>query len=317
MAANVTLKAHHEPSQFFHLGTYQGSSLDLHIIESTPAFIKFPFRKVRNLILLEGMANRLDGYFILDTGAPYLVLNKTYFRDSQIKAEWLAGGVGGAQSAAFATQIEELKIQELSWTDVEADVLALNHIENKLGAKILGLLGNALFDKYEMEINLEEQVMILHTLDRKGNRIQNPEKCNYRNSKCRGKLKPHSNMILIDAKIAGKKMILCMDTGAEMLVLNKILRKKVLNQVAVDKRMILNGTDGNKIEVLGGTLYELNLPGADLCDIPAIIASLDDMGKAYKIHIDGMIGHSLLEKGVFSVNFVRKEWSFRPFNEDE
>lgn len=305
------------PSQLFHIGTFRGSSLDLHILESTPAYIKFPFRKVRNLILLEGVADQLDGYFILDTGAPYLVLNKTYFRESKIKTEWMAGGVGGTQSAAFSTQIQELKIQELSWTDVNADVLSLSHIENKLGAKILGLLGNALFEKYEMEINLRDQVMILYTLDKKGRRIQHPEKCNYRNSTCRGKLKPHDSMILLEAKIEGKKLTLCMDTGAEMLVLNKVLKKKVLNQVLVDKRMILNGTDGNRIEVLGGVLYELNLPGADLCDIPTIIASLDDMGNAYKIHIDGMIGHSLLEKGIFSVNFVIKKWSFRPFNEEE
>ncbi len=259
----------------------------------------------------------MDGYFILDTGAPYLILNKTYFRDSKIKGEWMAGGVGGAQSAAFATQISELNVQDLLWTDVDADVISLSHIENKLGAKILGLLGNALFDKYEMEINLKEQVMILYTLDKKGNRIQDPEKCNYRNSMCRGKLNPYSNMILMNAKIAGRKLTFCMDTGAEMLVLNKNLKKKVLNQVSVDRLMMLNGTDGNKIEVLAGILFELNLPGADLCDIPAIIASLDDMGKAYNIHIDGMIGHSLLEKGVFSVNFIRKEWSFRPYNEEE
>lgn len=306
-----------EPSHFFHIGTYQGSSLDLHVLESTPSQIIFPFRKVRNLILLEGVADQLDGYFILDTGAPYLVLNKSYFRDSKIKGEWMAGGVGGAQSSAFATQIAELKVQDLTWSDVDADVLSLSHIENKLGAKILGLLGNALFDKYEMEIDLKEQVMILHTLNKRGNRIKEPEKCSYRNSKCRGKLNPNSNMILMHAKIAGKKLTLCMDTGAELLVLNKNLRKKVLNQVNVDKRMMLNGTDGNRIEVLAGVLYELTLPGADLCDVPSIIASLDDMGKAYNIHIDGMIGHSLLEKGIFNVNFVRKEWSFRPYNDEE
>jgi hypothetical protein len=229
----------------------------------------------------------------------------------------MAGGVGGTQSATFATQISELTVQDLSWTDVDADVLPLSHIENKLGSKILGLLGNELFDKYEMEINLKDQVMILHTLDNKGNRIEAPELCNYRNSKCRGKLNAQSNLILMNARIAGKRLTLCMDTGAELLVLNKDLRKKVLNQVEVNKRMMLHGTDGNRIEVLGGILYELNLPGVDLCDVPAIIASLDDMGKAYNMHIDGMIGHSLLEKGIFSVNFVRNEWSFLPYNEEE
>jgi hypothetical protein len=41
-----------------------------------------PFKKVGNLIVVEAQIDSVYGNFILDTGAPGLVLNKTYFRDA-------------------------------------------------------------------------------------------------------------------------------------------------------------------------------------------------------------------------------------------
>src|SRR5215213_6168819 len=40
-----------------------------------------PFTRAGNLILVKAKADEVEGNFILDTGAPYLVLNITYFRD--------------------------------------------------------------------------------------------------------------------------------------------------------------------------------------------------------------------------------------------
>ncbi|MBK7441147.1 MAG: hypothetical protein IPI65_06360 [Bacteroidetes bacterium] len=38
-----------------------------------------PLKRVQNLFLIEARVDSLVGNFILDTGAPHLVLNKTYF----------------------------------------------------------------------------------------------------------------------------------------------------------------------------------------------------------------------------------------------
>src|SRR6476469_529605 len=43
--------------------------------------LTIPIKRSQNLILLEGEIDGQQGNFILDTGAPYLVLNQTYFRD--------------------------------------------------------------------------------------------------------------------------------------------------------------------------------------------------------------------------------------------
>lgn len=39
-----------------------------------------PFTKVGNLMIVKARVDSVEGNFILDTGAPYLVLNLTYFR---------------------------------------------------------------------------------------------------------------------------------------------------------------------------------------------------------------------------------------------
>jgi len=41
-----------------------------------------PIKRAGNLIIVEAQIDTLEGNFVMDTGAPYLVLNATYFRDA-------------------------------------------------------------------------------------------------------------------------------------------------------------------------------------------------------------------------------------------
>jgi hypothetical protein len=54
-----------------------------------------PFRQAGNLIIVEATIDGLRGNFILDTGAPYLVLNATYFRDYEEVAGFAATDITG------------------------------------------------------------------------------------------------------------------------------------------------------------------------------------------------------------------------------
>src|ERR1700744_256110 len=50
------------------------------IISTDSASCIIPFTRMGNLILIQAKADTTTGYFVLDTGAPGLVLNITYFR---------------------------------------------------------------------------------------------------------------------------------------------------------------------------------------------------------------------------------------------
>ena len=64
------------------------------------------FRRAGNLILIKAKADTTEGYFILDTGAPYLVLNMTYFRDypASTELDGVQGGITGATSSLNPTK---------------------------------------------------------------------------------------------------------------------------------------------------------------------------------------------------------------------
>ena len=54
-----------------------------------------PIKRAGNLIIVEAQVDTLEGNFVLDTGAPYLVLNETYFRDAPKIDDQDAGGING------------------------------------------------------------------------------------------------------------------------------------------------------------------------------------------------------------------------------
>src|SRR5688500_9991244 len=76
------------------------SSLNLFFIDpvvtSDSSTCIIPFSRAGNLILLRAKADTTEGNFILDTGAPGLVLNITYFRNySDYTQDGESGGLTG------------------------------------------------------------------------------------------------------------------------------------------------------------------------------------------------------------------------------
>ena len=76
------------------------------IITSDSASFTIPFTRAGNLILVRTSADTATGYFVLDTGAPGLVLNITYFRGYAGSASPDGGGVTGDVIAPATTTID-------------------------------------------------------------------------------------------------------------------------------------------------------------------------------------------------------------------
>ena len=97
-----------------------------------------PLKRVQNLFLIEARVDSLVGNFILDTGAPHLVLNKTYFSGGRLaEGNTASYGITGGGSTVLNTTIDSLILQELFYTNVDADIVNLGHLEDARGVKIL------------------------------------------------------------------------------------------------------------------------------------------------------------------------------------
>lgn len=276
-----------------------------------------PIRRVQNLIVVEARINDVVGNFILDTGCPLLVLNKTYFRKGyEIRDRVEANAANGQAGPVMRSGTNNLQIRELYFEKIAADLSDLGHIENQRDIKILGLLGVGLFTSFEVVIDLHKSVIYLHKVDETGN-VPPSEKVIHTQEILNVPFSLIRNIITVEATIAGKTMTFCVDTGAESNAISNLVSSKILSTFNVSKRMLMLGTGGSRKEVLLGTLDEFILGQKVFKNMHAIISPLEDLGNAYGRSIDGILGNNFLVKGIISINFVKKELRMYNFDVDK
>lgn len=266
--------------------------------------ITIPLRQVGKLMIVEAFIDSIRGNFILDTGAPGLVLNKTYFRDYKTVYNQEAGGVTGEAGAVLVKKIEELRINNLIYKDIRANVTDLSHIENKRGVKILGLFGVDLLKEFGMLFNFPSNQLELYELDKKGNPLaMHPS---FMKQDDAAKITLINKVMMIHGEIAGKKLSFCLDTGAEMTIINSQAPQKCLQEIHIIKSTLLNGVGNRQIEVLHGELSSIRIGKEDIKRMPTLIADLAQMGESFGIQLDGMLGYDFFNTGEIYLNLKLK-----------
>ena len=266
-----------------------------------------PLKHVQNLMMVEVTINGERGNLILDTGAPYLVLNKTYFRKGLRETNLVASGITGSGGDVSTTKVKKLQIQELYYENVEADITDLAQIENSKGVKVLGLMGANLFSEFEIIIDVRRDLMVLFKLDKQGKRIEN--EANYELPDLKLPITIQNNILYIDGKIHEKKLRFCFDSGAEVNVLNTKVDKDVLEDFAARRRSLLVGSGGKRAEVISGVVKDVNLGDQHFITMQTYLTPLADLQRIYENYFDGILGYPLMYYGSVGINFKKKEFS--------
>ncbi len=269
--------------------------------------LTIPLKHVQNLFLIEATINGVSGNFILDTGAPYLVLNKTYFRSGSSKTDLVASGISGKGGDVSTLTVKKLQVQELFYENVEADVTNLAQIENSKGVKILGLMGTNLFLQFEMEIDARRDLLILYKLNKNGERLVNSSIARIPDIVLPMLLV--NNIVFIDGKIKEKPLRFCFDSGAEVNILSSNAPRKVIAEFKVLRRSVLLGAGGQRAEVLAGVVKQVDIGGHTFTAMQTYLTSISELQKVYASYFDGILGYPLLFNSVVSLNFKKKEFS--------
>ncbi len=264
-----------------------------------------PLKRVGRLFLIEARVDNLVGNFLFDTGAAQLVLNSTYFRKYMTTNAGEGGGITGATGAIEHIQIKKMDVAGLIYKDLTGDVTGLGHIENRRGVKILGLFGVSMLKGLEMVIDINHNELRLYRLDKTGNRISVVK--NENKADITEKVELYHNILFIKARIGGKILDFCLDTGAESNVLNCYAPKKVLSTVTILRRSDLLGVGSGEAEVFLANLNDFALGEYPISNMQTIIASLEALSASYGYPIDGMLGYDFFEKGEICINLVKNE----------
>ncbi|MEL7221308.1 MAG: hypothetical protein AAGJ93_08320, partial [Bacteroidota bacterium] len=132
------------------------------LIESTFTIeqqdIVLPFDLDRGMIYVEAKVEDQEGQFILDTGAPSLVLNE--------KPEVVDNNPYLAQSCSADVNIGLKQIEHFSWAggqmkELEAITLDLSHLESARSARVDGMIGYDILKSKTLLFDFEQETLAL------------------------------------------------------------------------------------------------------------------------------------------------------------
>ena len=268
-----------------------------------------PFIRAGNLIIIKASVDSLAGNFILDTGAPHLVLNLPYFRDypSTIVQDMEQADVSGTGPPVVRTVAKDFSLGGLQYYNVASDLVDLGHIENSKGIKILGLLGMELFKQCEMIIDYEKNLLYLHRISRK-------ESSSYQHAMLKETslyntfpIDLINNKIVARAEIAGKKLKFAIDYAAESNIIDSRLPNKIFENVSISRRVVLNGSRNKKVEALYGKLTGMKMGNEEIGELPFLITNLANTCLSLEGCVDGVLGFDFLSLHRIGFNFVNRK----------
>jgi len=280
------------------------------IITTDSANCVIPFTRVGNLIVVKGEVDGMEGNFVLDTGAPKLILNLTYFRNyasTSSAAEEEPGGITGRAAGVEPTMVTQFSFGPVHYQKVEADRINLGHIENSKGIKILGLLGMQLFRKFEMILDYEKNLLYLHLITRKESSTYKNEMLADTSLYNEFPIDIMEDKLITYGQMAGKKLIFVIDTGAESNVLDSRLPNKIFENVAITRRILLTGSGDKKVEALYGDMKNMKMGNLDIASLPVLVTNLEKMCFSYNKCLDGMLGFDFLSMHKIGFNFVKRK----------
>jgi hypothetical protein len=268
-----------------------------------------PFSRAGNLIVVKGKADSTEGNFILDTGAPYLVLNITYFRDypSTPVLDADRTGITGTTQSLTQTNVSEFIFGNLHYHLVRADLTNLGHIENTRNIKILGLLGMEMFRQCEMIIDYEKSVIYLHRIAKKEASVYRHQLLTDSATYTTLPIDMMDNRILAGVDIAGRKLKFVIDCAAESNVLDSRLSNKIFEQVVITRRVMLSGSGDKKVEALYGEVKKIKVGNLVVNQLPVLITNLERTCFSYMGCVDGILGFDFLSMHRIGFNFVNRK----------
>ncbi|MEN0005373.1 MAG: hypothetical protein AAF798_14575 [Bacteroidota bacterium] len=256
----------------------------------------------RKLMLVEAQVDAQKGFFIIDTGAPDLVLNDVYFkqlsRDGRKQAYLDVEG--------WREGLELAKINSFAWGAVERQhfwvpITNLEHLEATLGLPILGLIGHAVFKNFELHIQYVQKKLTLYALDtpKSEQQLQRLGQADHQFT-----FKLHRHLAIVEAQMgAHHSLQLALDSGASVNIIGLSWRQKM--QALAQRRWQISfyGTQSHAVQAPFYAFSKLLVEDRMLFYYwKAAFTDLRHFAQA-ALPIDGLLGINFFQIGTTVINY--------------
>jgi predicted aspartyl protease len=292
----------------------QGKIIDFDVLEgasvmkkqfsqltSRPDRVEIPFQIHNGIIYVNVLLNGKEEKFILDSGAPSLILNSDLkivknMPEASSKKSIVAKGVGGA-----IKNINEVHINVFNWNGIEikdAKVLTmpLSHVGKY---PFTGLIGYDVFKDYKLTFDYKKRI-ITATLNKEA------EEYGKLLATIPFEMEHHLPVFRID--INGKTYKMGLDTGASANLLYEKYTEEIKNFIKSDNKALILGA-ANGVNARQGKIKTLKIGDLEYKDMSFAFENntLDQINDGYKADIDGLLGYEFLRQHVTTVDFISKE----------
>lgn len=275
----------------------------------SPNIMRVPFTLTGALITVQASVDTLSGNFIFDTGASELLLNSRYFGGELPQLASLSGaaGVTGDVRNGVPHKIGRFRFEEMIAQRVSVSTLNLEHIEKSKHLRLLGLIGFAVFREFEVIFDYNYLQLVLIRTDKTGKRLEELPEGEYIPTQTLP-IRMQGHVAVLDMQLGEKaKLSFGIDSGAEQNLLDHRTPSKLLKaHFDIQKRVKLNGTGGDKLEVLAGKLNSAHIDSLAFEAMYTLLADLTSINEAYGTQLDGIVGYEFLHQQPVGINFRKK-----------
>ena len=261
------------------------------------SMVKMPIEIVNGMIFVKASINSDTGNYMLDTGAPMLVINqKNVDEDNAVKASGVAG-----EFVISATKVNRFSWGGAEHRRIEAALVDLSHFEASSQYSIAGLIGYDMLKGYELFIDYGQKQLAL--LDPAKNQLL---QAGMPDQIISFVLQDHLPVVTVE--IGGQTLHFALDTGAGAnLIDEKYLNLLPRESFTEGTQEELRGVDKNVRPVTAANIRKMRLGAIDFNDMKFLFTDLSHLESASGLKIDGILGFSFFQQIKCSINYHKQQ----------
>lgn len=242
-----------------------------------------------NLIVLTATVDGQEGAFILDTGAPALMLNSTHFegRESNLEAAGLHAAI----------KIQEKQVRSFQWNCLSkhhfnAVVLNLSHLEERIKKPLLGLIGYDVLKEWHVLFDYTQQEIGLY----KGN---TPDLYDQQKPLASVPFQMVAHLVLLELTMDEQPYQLIIDSASGSNLLNSDIQSPSL--LPIEQPILLRSADQNERIYQQAIAQQTSIATTNFFNQPFIQADLTKVVQ----ESDGLLGFPFLSCCKISIDYKK------------
>ena len=262
-----------------------------------PQYMETSFDLAGGLIFIQNSQQEAEQEtYLLDTGAPTLILNQVPAgKSSGSKVVSLGGSTWIANK-----KVKDFQMKDMKLGNIASYVTDLSHLEKVKRRTIDGILGYKVFQAMELFIDYQNRYLTifepgasdLHSLVKPLETIKFIRK---------------GHFPIVKVKIGKHNYYFGIDTGAEVNVMDSRWCRRMHRKHAKGwKKKNIQGINKGTVKVESCQIPNIELGNREFNDMEFVFTDLTELNNCLGFELDGILGFPFLSAGKFSLNYKKK-----------